>query len=118
MRKGHSYAILAITLAAAAGLGCSNSTAAGDCTSVCEEAQSRSCTSITNCGQCCSNTDSIAVTAGCTSQRDALRACGTSVDACSVDSSCSSQENALGACVAAFCTSNPTSPACTPPGGC
>lgn len=117
MRKGFFYAALVVTFAAVTP-GCTNDTAAGDCTSVCQEAQTRSCTTITNCAQCCTNSDNIAVTAGCTSQRDAFRACGTSVDACSVDSSCSSQENALGACVAAFCIANPTSSACTPPGGC
>jgi hypothetical protein len=84
----------------------------GDCISRCEEAQSKSCTSIKNCKQTCEDGVRLGNAAGCSSQTDAYINCLNSGDVCTTDARCQAQSNAYGTCVVTYCLANPSNADC------
>jgi hypothetical protein len=86
---------------------------AGDCTSVCDEAQSRDCTSIRDCTAACESGATVAGASGCDGQFDAYVSCATSQeDVCTVDAACDSQLDAFSQCAGAYCLSHASDPDC------
>lgn len=84
-----------------------------DCVGTCTEAQSRSCTTITqNCNTFCSAVLSIASKGNCGSQKDAYLGCLTSGDVCTGEARCGNQEGAFYLCSGVYCLSNPSDPDC------
>lgn len=78
----------------------------GTCLSRCNEAQSRSCTSIKDCNKFCSASANLASKANCQTQYDNAVSCGNKHDACAYDANCGGETNAFGACVGSYCLAN------------
>ena len=78
-----------------------------DCESLCTEAQSRDCTSISgDCAAFCASVDKVSASASCDTQKDAYQSCLGDGDVCTGDSRCSSEQTALGNCASAYCLAN------------
>lgn len=88
-------------------LACSDS--AGDCTSLCEEAEAEGCNTFDlgqgSCASDCQLADRVAETSGCREEADARLACEQDQDDI-CDSGCGSQDQAFAQCVFAYCQQN------------
>jgi hypothetical protein len=115
--------ILLLALGASALLvtACNGGDPVSDCQSACETQRDMMCNGYTGDEDCeaqCANAQTDydnavmdAMTAGCSAEFDALYACGTGGDPCDTGR-CSAETSAYTDCFVAFCTDNPTSPAC------
>ncbi len=112
--------LAAIGLLAAA---CGGADPEGDCRNFCERAKAAGCEDeSTDCAAECADAqatyDSLrdrAVAVGCAAQFDTAYACQAGAEACTTEPQCQAENQAVTNCAIAYCTANPTDPACTGP---
>jgi hypothetical protein len=101
--------IIALVLFCLLAAACSSA----DCESLCKEAQSRSCTSISgDCGAFCTSLERVSAAGNCDNQRDEYHACLNDDDVCTGTERCGSKETALGNCTGAYCLANSNNADC------
>ena len=109
-----STILVTVVLALGLALGaCGDDNSSKTCESICAEAQSRQCTTITDCTLGCSAARAVTPKGGCQSQHDAYLSCSQSTaDVCTISTNCNSQETAYETCLGLYCYSNQTDQDC------
>jgi hypothetical protein len=111
IRMISTASLLALLATALIGAGCSGST--DECSDLCEAANKCPGAVALDCSTFCSEAETVASTAGCTSQYDDFLSCGAAASSvCGDTDPCATQATAFDACTTSYCSAHPTSTAC------